>query len=374
MNTTDEIIEDLRQGRMVVIMDDEDRENEGDLLMAAECVSADAINFMAKYGRGLICLTLTKERCRQLRLPLMVNANDQLESTNFTVSIEAAEGVTTGISAADRATTVRAAVAQDARPEDLVQPGHIFPLMAQPGGVLVRAGHTEAGCDLARLAGFAPAAVIVEILNEDGSMARRPDLEAFAARHGLKMGTIADLIHYRIRNEKTIERITECLLPTAYGEFRVVAYQDIVDSTVHLALVKGEPRPDQPTLVRVHVQSTLCDLFDATQGDCGWPLRSAMQQIGDAGEGVIVVLRNHDTARDLVQRIQDYKWRAAGEPLPARGRIKDKQLRTYGVGAQILGDLGITKMRVMSAPKNLHALGGFDLEVTEFVETWQAPS
>jgi 3,4-dihydroxy 2-butanone 4-phosphate synthase/GTP cyclohydrolase II len=369
LNSTDEIIEDLRQGRMVVIMDDEDRENEGDLIVAADRVTPEAINFMAKYGRGLICLTLTKERCRQLRLPLMVNVSDQLESTNFTVSIEAAEGVTTGISAADRATTVRAAVAPDARPEDLVQPGHVFPLMAQPGGVLVRAGHTEAGCDLARLAGFSPAAVIVEILNEDGTMARRPDLEKFAAEHDLKIGTIADLIHYRIRNEKTIERVNECDLPTRYGDFHLVAYQDIVDNAVHLALVKGNIRPGEPTLVRVHVQNTLCDLFEASRGECGWPLRGAMRQIAEAGEGVIVVLRNHDTARDIVQRIQDFAWQGSDDLVPQRGKIKDAQLRTYGVGAQILGDLGVTKMRVMSAPKNLHALAGFDLEVTEFVES-----
>jgi 3,4-dihydroxy 2-butanone 4-phosphate synthase/GTP cyclohydrolase II len=369
LNSIQEIIDDLRQGKMVVIMDDEDRENEGDLIIAADRITPESINFMAKFGRGLICLTLTKERCRQLRLPLMVNASDQLESTNFTVSIEAAEGVTTGISAADRATTVRAAVAPDARPEDLVQPGHIFPLMAQPGGVLVRAGHTEAGCDLARLAGFSPAGVIVEILNEDGTMARRPDLERFAAEHGLKIGTIADLIHYRIRHEKTIERVNECVLPTRYGDFRLVAYQDVVDSAVHLALVKGDVQPGRPTLVRVHVQNTLCDLFEASRGECGWPLRGAMRQIADAGEGVIVVLRNHDTGRDIVQRIQDYAWTGSGSAVPPRGKIKDTQLRTYGVGAQILGDLGVTKMRVMSAPKNLHALGGFDLEVTEFVES-----
>jgi 3,4-dihydroxy 2-butanone 4-phosphate synthase/GTP cyclohydrolase II len=369
LNSIQEIIDDLRQGRMVVVMDDEDRENEGDLIIAADRITPESINFMAKFGRGLICLTLTKERCRQLRLPLMVNVSDQLESTNFTVSIEAAEGVTTGISAADRATTVRAAVAPDARPEDLVQPGHIFPLMAQPGGVLVRAGHTEAGCDLARLAGFSPAAVIVEILNEDGTMARRPDLERFAAEHGLKIGTIADLIHYRIRHEKTIERVNDCVLPTRYGEFRLVAYQDIVDSAVHLALVKGDVGQGRPTLVRVHVQNTLCDLFEASRGECGWPLRGAMRQIADAGEGVIVVLRNHDTGRDIVQRIQDYAFTSAESAVPPRGKIKDAQLRTYGVGAQILGDLGVTKMRVMSAPKNLHALAGFDLEVTEFVES-----
>ena len=362
-----ELLDELRAGRMVVIVDDEDRENEGDLIMAAELVKPSDINFMVTHARGLVCLSLTRERCAQLGLNPMVRDNTSQHHTNFTTSIEAAEGVTTGISAYDRAHTVRTAVRPDARPSDLSQPGHIFPLMAQPGGVLVRAGHTEAGCDLARLAGFTPAAVIVEILNEDGSMARRPDLEAFAAQHGLKIGTIADLIHYRIRNEKTIERITECALPTAYGEFRVVAYQDVVDSTVHLALVRGDPPPDRPVLVRVHVQSTLCDLFDATQGDCGWPLRSAMQQIADADEGVIVVLRNHDTARELVQRIQDHKWRAAGEPLPARGRIKDKQLRTYGVGAQILRECGVQKMQLMGQPRRMPSMAGYGLEITGYI-------
>lgn len=366
LNTTEEIIDDLRQGKMVIIMDDEDRENEGDLIMASEKISPGAINFMAKYGRGLICLTLTKKRCRQLRLPLMVNSDDQLASTNFTVSIEAAEGVTTGISAADRATTVLAAVAKDAQPQDLLQPGHIFPLMAQPGGVLVRAGHTEAGCDLARLAGLAPTSVIVEILNEDGSMARRPDLEVFAEQHGLKIGTIADLIQYRIKNEKTVERVTSCALPTEHGDFQLVAYQDVIDNEMHLALVKGEISPERPTLVRVHVQNSLCDLFESTR-DCGWPLRRAMDQVSAAGEGVIVVLRNSDRTRDIIQRIQDYKWHAPDDPIPPRGKETDEELRTIGVGAQILSDLGVRKMRVMSAPKHLHALAGFDLEVTEFV-------
>jgi len=370
LNSTEEIIEDLRQGKMVIIMDDEDRENEGDLVIAADKVTPEAINFMAKYGRGLICLTLTRERCQQLRLPLMVNANDQLESTNFTISIEAAEGVTTGISAADRARTVLAAVKPDARPEDLVQPGHIFPLMAQPGGVLVRAGHTEAGCDLARLAGSEPAAVIVEILNEDGTMARRPDLEKFAAEHDLKIGTIADLIEYRVRNEKTVERINECLLPTEAGEFRVIAYQDVVDNEVHLALVKGRVDAEEPVLVRVHVQNSLCDLLGASYEECGWPLKNAMKQIEREGSGIVVILRNHDTARDIVQRIQacQLKGGSQGAVPIDHGKIKDKELRTFGVGAQILIDLGVKKMRVMSAPKHLHALAGFHLEVTEFVD------
>ena len=366
LNSTEEIIEDLRQGKMVIIMDDEDRENEGDLVMAAERVTPEAINFMARYGRGLICLTLTRERCRQLRLPLMVNANESPYSTNFTLSIEAATGVTTGISAADRATTVLAAVQREATPNDLVQPGHIFPLMAQPGGVLVRAGHTEAGCDLARLAELEPAAVIVEILNEDGSMARRPDLERFAAEHGLKIGTIADLIHYRIKNEKTIERVSECSLPTEHGTFRLIAYQDIVDHALHLALVRGEIQSDQPTLVRVHMQSSLCDLFDTSHNGCGWPLRSAMAQIARADNGILIVLRNHDTTREILERMRDLQLHEADDAVP--NRPKSGHLRTYGAGAQILGDLGVHKLRILSAPKSLHAISGFDLEVVEYVE------
>ncbi|HID46261.1 MAG TPA: bifunctional 3,4-dihydroxy-2-butanone-4-phosphate synthase/GTP cyclohydrolase II, partial [Chromatiaceae bacterium] len=248
-------------------------------------------------------------------------------------------------------------------------PGHIFPLMAQPGGVLVRAGHTEAGCDLARLAGLSPTSVIVEILNEDGTMARRQDLEVFAKEHDLKIGTIADLIEYRVRNEKTVERINECLLPTAAGDFRVIAYQDVVDNEVHLALVKGIIREDEPTLVRVHVQNSLCDLLGSTYPECGWPLQNAMKQIEHEGRGVVVILRNHDTARDIVQRIQACQLKGADGGLPIdHGKIKDKELRTFGVGAQILIDLGVKKMRVMSAPKHLHALAGFHLEVTEFVD------
>jgi len=369
LNTTEEIIEDLRDGKMVIIMDDEDRENEGDLVMASEKATPEAINFMARYGRGLICMTMTREHCRQLRLPLMVNTDNQLESTNFTVSIEAAEGVTTGISAADRATTVLAAVADEAQPQDLVQPGHIFPLMAQPGGVLVRAGHTEAGCDLARLAGLKPSSVIVEILNEDGTMARRPDLEVFAQEHDLKIGTIADLIQYRIRNEKTVELVSDANLPTQHGDFRLAAFQDVVGNDIHLALVKGNISPERPTLVRVHVQNTLCDLFESSK-DCGWPLRAAMDRIAKEGEGVIVVLRNYDTARDIVNRIEELKHGGQVEkPTSVKSSQNDDDLRTIGVGAQILTELGVRKMRVMSAPKHLHALAGFDLEVTEFVNT-----
>ncbi|MGV6825426.1 MAG: bifunctional 3,4-dihydroxy-2-butanone-4-phosphate synthase/GTP cyclohydrolase II [bacterium] len=370
LNSTEEIIEEMRQGRMVIIMDDEDRENEGDLVVAADKVTPEIINFMARYGRGLICLTLSREHCQRLRLPLMINASDedQLHSTNFTVSIEAAEGVTTGISAADRATTVLAAVKQDARPEDIVQPGHIFPLMAQPGGVLVRAGHTEAGCDLARLAGCSDSSVIVEILNEDGTMARLPDLLEFAKEHDLKIGTIADLIEYRVRNEKTIERLNECKFNSVHGSFKLVAYQDIVDNEVHMALVKGTPDPEKPILVRVHVQNSLCDILHSAESDCGWPLHTAMEQIEAAGEGVIVILRSYDTSRDLVNKIQECQLRGADSEKTSSGSPGEKQLRTFGVGAQILADLGVSRMRVMSAPKSMHALAGFHLKVEEFVE------
>ncbi|HHH40123.1 MAG TPA: 3,4-dihydroxy-2-butanone-4-phosphate synthase [Sedimenticola sp.] len=368
LNTTEEIIEDLRRGRMVIIMDDEDRENEGDLVMAADMITPEAINFMARYGRGLICLTLSKERCQQLRLPLMVGVNESAHATNFTVSIEAADGVTTGISAADRATTVLAAVKPDAEPRDLVQPGHIFPLMAQPGGVLVRAGHTEAGCDLARLAGREPAAVIVEILNEDGTMARRPDLEKVARAHGLKIGTIADLIQYRVSNEKTVERVSECLLPTEYGEFRLLAYQDCIDNELHLALVMGTVSPERPTLVRVHMQNTLCDLFSPVHEGCGWPIANAMRCVAREGNGVIVVLRNHDTIREIIQRMRDIQFQGAERDEPVNPGEASKRLRTFGVGAQILADVGVRKMRVLSAPKSLHGISGFDLEVVEYVE------
>jgi 3,4-dihydroxy 2-butanone 4-phosphate synthase/GTP cyclohydrolase II len=367
LNTTTEIIAELQAGRMVIIMDDEDRENEGDLLLAAHCVTPAAINFMAKYGRGLICLTLSKERCERLQLPLMVNANHAAHATAFTVSIEAAEGVTTGISAADRARTIEAAVAPEATATDLVQPGHIFPLMAQPGGVLVRAGHTEAGCDLARLAGFEPAAVIVEILNEDGTMARRADLEAFAATHQLKIGTIADLIQYRVANEKVIIREESCLLPTDYGTFSLTTYRDTIDHEIHLALTMGSITPDQPILVRVHIQNTLCDLFATQHSGCGWPLRKAMAYIAQVGHGVIVVLRNRDRPLDVLTRLQRLKADDSNQPPPIF-RTDRNELRTHGLGAQILADLGVRKMRVMSAPKAMHGISGFDLEVVEYVD------
>ncbi|NJN45417.1 MAG: 3,4-dihydroxy-2-butanone-4-phosphate synthase [Candidatus Competibacteraceae bacterium] len=365
LNTIEEILDDLRQGSMVIIMDDEDRENEGDLLMAASLVRPEDINFMARYGRGLICLTLTAERCKQLSLPLMVSDNGAAHSTNFTVSIEAAEGVTTGISAYDRAHTIRTAVAPNARPEHLVQPGHIFPLMAQPGGVLTRAGHTEAGCDLTRLAGSEPAAVIVEILKEDGSMARRPDLEEFAAQHGLKIGTIADLIKYRMQNEPTVERAAECELPTEFGRFRVVAYQDRISKQLHFALIKGVVDPVKPVLVRVHVQNVLGDLLGLQLAEFGWPLRDALRRVAEE-DGVVVVLGRQEDSTTLLKHLRLYQFGGL-EPQTRATSDSATELRTYGLGAQILLDLGVRRMRVLSAPKRISALSGFDLEVVEYV-------
>jgi 3,4-dihydroxy 2-butanone 4-phosphate synthase/GTP cyclohydrolase II len=365
LNTIEEIIEDVRAGRMVILMDDEDRENEGDLIMAASLVRPEDINFMARNGRGLICLTLTRERCQRLHLPLMVRETSDAHRTNFTVSIEAAHGVTTGISAADRATTVRAAVAAEAKPTDLVQPGHVFPIMAQPGGVLTRAGHTEAGCDLARLAGLEPAAVIVEILREDGTMARRADLEGFAAEHGIKIGTIADLIRYRMMNEKTIQRVAECDMPTKHGRYRLVAYRDMVTGVAHFALAMGRVSPKEPTLVRVHIQDSLCDLIDSQREECGWPLSDVMCHIAESGSGIVVILRQHEDSEDLLQRVLHYRDRDRGED--AGRRDSGENLRTYGLGAQILLDLGVRRMRVLSAPKKMHAISGFGLEVVEYV-------
>ena len=366
LNSIEEIINDLREGKMVILMDDEDRENEGDLIMAASKVRPEDINFMARHGRGLICLTLTRKRCEQLRLPLMVSDNNAAYSTNFTVSIEAARGVTTGISAADRAVTVQAAVAPDARPEDVVQPGHIFPIMAQDGGVLTRAGHTEAGCDLARLAGLEPAAVIVEILNEDGSMARRPDLEKVAAEFGIKIGTIADLIRYRLENERSVERVAECEMKNAIGNFHLVTYRDRLTSQVHFALVKGQIMRDKPTLVRVHMPHYLADVLGMQRADTSsWPLEAAMRHIHEAGEGVIVLLGQTEGELELIQRVTEYQQEDAGETVPAREGSPD--LRTYGVGAQILLDLGVRKMRVLSTPKRMHGLSGFGLEVVEYI-------
>lgn len=364
-SSIDEIIADIHDGKMVIMVDDENRENEGDLLMAAERVRPEDINYMARYGRGLICLTITRERCAQLRLPLMVAETDQRHATNFTISIEAAEGITTGISAHDRAKTVQVAVAPDARPEHLCQPGHIFPVMAQPGGVLTRAGHTEAGCDLARLAGLEPAATIVEILNEDGSMARRPDLERFSREHNIRIGTIADLIAYRLDKERNVERIAEQKVETAHGEFTMYCYDDHVNQTVHIALAKGDISTASDPLVRVHIQDTLGDTLGIKGRGLGWPLNSAIERIAKEAAGVIVVLREQESSRDLMETV--HALGTDNDDLRER-RTGDSVLRTYGVGAQILRDLGVHKMRVLSAPKQMYGISGFNLEVTEYVE------
>lgn len=362
----EEIIADIAAGKMVIMVDDENRENEGDLLMAAERVRPEDINYMARYGRGLICLTMSRERCAQLRLPLMVAETDQRHATNFTISIEAAEGITTGISAHDRARTIQVAVAAGAKPQHLSQPGHIFPVMAQPGGVLTRAGHTEAGCDLARLAGLEPAATIVEILNEDGSMARRPDLERFSREHNIKIGTIADLIAYRLEKERNIERIAEQVVTTDHGELTMYCFDDHVHQTVHIALAKGDLRSVPDPLVRVHIQDTLGDALGIRNPNLGWPLSSAIERIAKEEAGVIVILREQESARDLMDTV---KGLARDRDDLKQRRDGDSVLRTYGIGAQILRDLNIQKMRVLSAPKQMYGISGFDLEVTEYVES-----
>ena len=369
LNTVEELISDLRQGRMVVLMDDEDRENEGDLVMASSMVRPEDINFMIKHARGLVCLTLTRERCEQLQLPLMVTgANGSQFGTNFTLSIEAAKGVTTGISAADRAQTVLAAVARDAKPQDVVQPGHVFPIMAQPGGVLRRAGHTEAGCDLARLAGLEPSSVIVEIINEDGSMARRPDLEKFAETHGLKIGTIADLIHYRTVNECTVEKVREESFATVFGDFSLVLFRDLIDAQSHLALVRGDLSADVP-YVRVHVADPLRDLMQSVWAHSrGWSLAKAMEFMGkQSSPGVILLLGDSFEQHDIADLVDSFY----SERRPARQSTGDGQgiYRTIGTGSQILRELGVSKMRLLSSPMRFNALSGFDLEIVEYIDS-----
>lgn len=365
LNTTEELIDEIRQGRMVILMDDEDRENEGDLIMAADQVRAEDVNFMARNARGLICLTLTEDRCRQLDLPLMVRDNRAVHSTNFTVSIEAAEGVTTGISAADRARTIRAAVARDALPKDLVQPGHIFPLMSQAGGVLSRAGHTEAGCDLSRMAGHEPAAVIVEIMNEDGSMARRPDLEKFAQTHAIKMGTIADLIQYRVVNEKTVSCINERKVATEYGEFLLRTYKDSARDELHFAMIKGDIGSGKPVLVRVHVGSTVRDVLTiqrTNQETKPWHFQAAMRKVAEEGCGVVVLICHNETTAEIEESID---WLLSGKQMRPKQDVGYKQV---GTGSQILQDLGVKKMRLMSAPFKFKAISGFNLEVVEYLD------
>jgi 3,4-dihydroxy 2-butanone 4-phosphate synthase / GTP cyclohydrolase II len=339
-----EIVAELKAGRMVVLVDEEDRENEGDVVIAADFVTPDAINFMARHARGLVCLTLEEDRCRRLGLSPMVAANRSGMGTNFTASIEAAEGVTTGISAADRARTVRAAVAADAKPGDIVQPGHVFPVMAQPGGVLVRAGHTEAGCDLARLAGLTPAAVICEVMRDDGTMARMPDLEAFAAAHGLKIGAITDLIHYRSRTERIVERIAERPLATPHGAFRLVVYRDKISDATHLALV------------RVHEPLSVMDLLDADSASHSWTIPGALEAVAKSGRGVVVLLHRPESAAELRLRAL-----ADAPPTPAK-----MDLRNYGIGAQILRDLNVGRMRLLAKPRKMPSMAGFDLEVTGY--------
>jgi 3,4-dihydroxy 2-butanone 4-phosphate synthase/GTP cyclohydrolase II len=348
----DEIIADIADGKMVIMVDDENRENEGDLIMAAAKVRPEDINYMATHGRGLICLTMSRARCKQLRLPLMVSDTDQHHATNFTISIEAAQGITTGISAHDRAKTIQVAVAPDAKPEHLSQPGHIFPVMSQPGGVLTRAGHTEA------------AAAIVEILNEDGTMARRPDLEKFAKKHGIRIGTIADLIRYRLEKERNVERIAEQAIETEFGKFKMYCYDDLVNRSVHVALVKGDIDTVEAPLVRVHIQDTLGDVVGVKSQSLGWPLHNAIERIGNEKTGVVVLLRDQETSRDFMDAVENLGTHR--DELEKR-RSGDDVLRTYGVGAQILRDLGLSKIRVLSAPKQMYAISGFDLEITEYV-------
>jgi 3,4-dihydroxy 2-butanone 4-phosphate synthase/GTP cyclohydrolase II len=354
-----ELVAELAAGRMVILVDEEDRENEGDLVLAAEHVTPEAINFMARHARGLICLTLTRERCERLRLPPMTTRNGTQHGTAFTVSIEAATGVTTGISAADRARTVQAAVARDAQPSDLVQPGHIFPLQAQDGGVLMRAGHTEAGCDLAAMAGLMPAAVICEVMNEDGTMARLPDLEVFARQHGLKIGTIADLIGYRSRNESLVEQVGARPLVTPHGEFDCLAFRD-KGGGLHIALRHGRWQPADEVLVRVHEPFTALDLLDARGGRHSWPLGQALQALQRAPAGVAVLLNASADARALLPALVD----EAPAPAPAKPQM---DLRTYGVGAQILRELGVRRMRLLGSPRRMPSMAGYGLEITGFV-------
>ena len=358
ISSTQEIIAELRAGRMVILVDEEDRENEGDLVLAAEFVTPEAINFMAKYGRGLVCLTLSEERCEQLALTMMTTRNGTSYGTAFTVSIEAAEGVTTGISAADRAQTVLAAVAKNAKPKDIVSPGHIFPLAAMDGGVLVRAGHTEAGCDLASLAGCEPASVICEILKDDGSMARLPDLMQFAAEHNLKIGTIADLIHYRAETESLVERAAERMVQTPYGEMKLIAYRDRITKETHLALVKGTPTAEEEVLVRVHEPLSIFDLLDSTSCTHSWNTLQAMKVIANADVGVMVLLHNQESGDAIIERIL-----GADEPI----RI-NQELRTYGIGSQILLDCGVRKMKLLANQRKMPSMAGFGLEVTGYLE------
>ncbi len=361
ISPVEDIVADMRAGRIVILVDEEDRENEGDLVLAADHVTAEAINFMARFGRGLICLTLSRERCEQLNLPPMVARNGDKKGTAFTVSIEAAEGVTTGISAADRARTVQAAVAPNATADDLVQPGHIFPLQAVEGGVLMRAGHTEAGCDLAAMAGCSPASVICEIMKDDGTMARLPDLQLFAAEHGLKIGTIADLIEYRSRNESLVRKVGSRALNTAFGSFTAHAFRDEPSGALHLALVKGQWSAEETVAVRVHEPLSVLDALEVGRSMHSWSLEASLRHISDAGAGVAVLLNCGETAEQLLAQ---FEGTARSAQAPERGRM---DLRTYGVGAQILRECGVHKMQLMGNPRRMPSMTGYGLEITGYL-------
>ena len=357
MNTTEEIIEDLKNGKMVILVDDEDRENEGDLVVAAEFTSASHINFMSKFGRGLICLTLTEEKCKKLKLPLMVQENEGKLGTNFTVSIEAAKGVTTGISASDRATTIKAAISKNANHTSIIRPGHIFPLISHPGGVLYRAGHTEAGCDLAELARLDPASVICEILNEDGSMARLPELIKFSKQHKIKIGTIADLIEFRSRKEKLIKKISEQTIDTDYGQMQLLLYSDLLSKNSHLALVKGKINPGDEVMVRVHAPLSILDFIDKNTQH-SWPPLKALEAISKCPNGVIIFLNYQESQNKISDILETIN-------IPTDNT---NDLRNYGIGSQILVDIGVKKMKLLASPRKMPSMIGYGLQVTEFIK------
>jgi 3,4-dihydroxy 2-butanone 4-phosphate synthase/GTP cyclohydrolase II len=361
ISPVEDIVADMKAGRIVILVDEEDRENEGDLVLASDHVTPEAINFMARFGRGLICLTLTRERCEYLKLPPMAARNGTVYSTAFTVSIEAAEGVTTGISAADRSRTIEVAVAKATQPTDLVQPGHVFPLQAVDGGVLMRAGHTEAGCDLAAMAGCSPSSVICEIMKDDGTMARLPDLQIFAAQHGLKIGTIADLIEHRSRNESLVHKVGSRPMATAHGEFTANAYKDMTSGAVHLALIKGTWQPNNEVLARVHEPLSVFDALEPNRVMHSWGLDAAMQRIAKEGQGVVVLLNCGESGEQLLAQ---FEGTARSAHAPERGRM---DLRTYGVGAQILRDCGVHKMRLMGNPRRMPSMTGYGLEITGYL-------
>ena len=372
LDSVEDIVADLRAGRMVIVMDDEDRENEGDLIMAAELATPEAVAFMIRHASGIICVPMEEEQLTRLDLPQMVATNSESHRTAFTVSVDLRAGTTTGVSSGDRAATIRGLADARSKPQDFARPGHIFPLRSRRGGVLVRTGHTEAAVDLCRLAGLQPAGVICELMNDDGTMARRPQLEAFAARHNLKIGTIADLIRYRLRNERSVERVTAQPVQTELGEFTLYAYEDRMSQDVHLALTRGTLRGEEPPLVRVHVVDPLRDLLGIRSDPLAWTLRAAMERIARAGSGVIVILRDRESPGDLLESVRSLSAPASRDvpapPGPAHGARHDGEvLRTFGVGAQILKDLGVRRMRVLSAPKQIHGISGFGLEIDSYV-------